>query len=140
MRILQRSLKNVKLESEISIKFFFIKIFLIVYCNVNTFRIIHNTSKTFIVVSKAVNDTSRSAHIIKIGWHSHRILYTHSIENCLNLSIFEVVEIQHICVYSWYRNKVMPPDLILQDFPKRPVFYSFCPPRVLFISFDSIRS
>ena len=76
--------------------FFFIKIFLIIHSNVKTFRIIHNTSKTFIVVSKAVNDTSRSAHIIKIGWHSHRILYTHSIENCLNLSIFEVVEIQHM--------------------------------------------
>ena len=45
MRIFQRSVKNVKLESEISMKFFFIKIFMILYCNVNTFRIIHNKWK-----------------------------------------------------------------------------------------------
>ena len=79
--------------------FFFIKMFLILYCNVNTFRIIHKKWETFIVVSKAVNETSRSAHIIKIGWHFDRTLYTHPIENCLNLFIFWILEIQLMCLF-----------------------------------------
>ena len=50
------------------------KFFLILYCNVNTFRIIHKTWKAFIVVSQAVNDTSGSAHELQGSLKTHEIV------------------------------------------------------------------
>ena len=54
--------------------FYVIKISLIIYCNVNTFRIIHNTSKTFVFVPKSVNDTSRSVHELHGSLKTHDIV------------------------------------------------------------------
>ena len=57
------SMGNVKFESEISMKnVFFIKFFSGLHYNANTFWIIQRMWKVFIVVSRAVNDTSGSAH------------------------------------------------------------------------------
>ena len=58
-------MKNVNFELEISMKnVFFIKLFSGLHYNANTFWIIQRMWKVFIVVSRAVNDTSGSAHVI----------------------------------------------------------------------------
>ena len=54
--------------------FFSSNFFLILYCNVNTFRIIHKTGKAFIVVSQAVNDTPGSAHELQGSLKTHEIV------------------------------------------------------------------
>ena len=54
--------------------FFFIKIFLILYWNVNTFRIIYKTWKAFVVLSQAVNDTSGSAHELQGSLKIHELV------------------------------------------------------------------
>ena len=75
MKILQRSLKNAKFESEISLKTFFHQNFSHpLYCNVNTFRSINKTWKAFIVLSQAVNDTSGSAHELQGSLKTHEIV------------------------------------------------------------------
>ena len=64
--LLQRLLKNVKFESEISMKmFFFIKIFSSLHYNANMFQIIQRMWETFIVVSQTVNGATRSIHLIQ---------------------------------------------------------------------------
>ena len=72
LRLLQMPMKNVNFELEISMKnVFFIKLFSDLHCDANTFWIIQRMWKVFIVVSRAVNDTSGSAHVIH---HSLKLL------------------------------------------------------------------
>ena len=64
--LLQRLLKNVKFESEISMKKFFTSnFFLSLHYNANLFQIIQRMWKTFIVVSQAVNGATGSTHVIQ---------------------------------------------------------------------------
>ena len=124
MRILQRSVKNVKLESEISMKkFFFIKIFLILYLNVNTFRIIYNTWKALIAVSKTVNDPSQGQHILQkldeiLIWYCRRI---HTQLKTVWICPFFLVNFGNpadMFIHE-YKTKVMLLDLTIQDFLNR---------------------
>ena len=58
-------MKNLNFESEISMKnVSFIKFFSGLHYNANTFWIIQRMWKGIIVVSREVNDTSGSAHVI----------------------------------------------------------------------------
>ena len=74
------------------------KFFLILYCNVNTFRIIHKTWKAFIVVSQAVNDTSGSAHELQGSLKTHEIVKFRS-EISINIffsTFFKVLQSREI--------------------------------------------
>ena len=97
-KILQRSLKNAKFGFEISMKtFFFIKIFLILYWNVNTFRIIYKTWKAFVVLSQAVNDILFLFQAMKDIWKASHSYYKNWMQFSLdivytsNWKLFELV-------------------------------------------------
>ena len=80
------------------------KFFLILYCNVNTFRIIHKTWKAFIVVSQAVNDTSGSAHELQGSLKTHEIVKFRSGDRSMPSKIRHwgrIREKKRSCVSFW---------------------------------------
>ena len=95
-------------------KFFFIKIFLILYCNVNTFRIIHNKWKYIFRSFPQSLDDAKHVRIhsmnIKYSWPSRFGLYVCSLvwlwSSFLGHALYNTLKLMRACIGSGFTQTV----------------------------------